>query len=216
MISKEAIQEKFRERDYQFCLNHLPDGTTDSDLLRIKALCYQKSERWEDALDVWNALILRNDQISEFFMERGVCKFHLGFKSTLEDFDEAVNLEPDNPYRLACRGFIKDKLGNTVGAIEDYKLSLELEPDNEVTLNNLGLLEEKLGYAGLAKDRYKQADTLAAISKELNISFTEEDQITQEPEKPTSIWKELRRMFSSRTEFVKFLREARDLFFKKA
>ncbi|MCB0735289.1 MAG: tetratricopeptide repeat protein [Bacteroidetes bacterium] len=207
MTNLNAIRSLFEKQLYAECLSAIRASDKSDELERLKGYCLQRLGNHQEAIDVWNGLIARHPDAAEFYAERGVCKLHLGLKSTLDDFHQAVELEPDNPYRYACRAYTLDKAGNTRAAIHDYQKALELEPDNEVTLNNLGLLEEKLGYADMAKDRFKQADLLANMQSELTIEETQKD-VSEIPQPASSVRKELKTMMSSRKEFMRFLREA--------
>ena len=86
----------------------------------------QKLKRYEDAMNVWNVAIANFGEQADFYAERGVCKFHLRFKSSMEDLNKAIELDPDNGYRYACRAYVKDKIGDTEGAIADYTKANEL------------------------------------------------------------------------------------------
>jgi tetratricopeptide (TPR) repeat protein len=203
--------------DHQGCLHMLDDEKVQEwplELLEIKAFCLQKTQQYEEALEAWNTLILRNNEEPDYYENRGICKFHLRLKSSMEDMDKAIELDSDNGYRYSCRAYIKDKIGDTEGCIEDYKISLELDPNNEITLNNLGLAEEKLGYTRNARERFKKSDQLLGIDKHMEKFYPEKNS-----EKPvitkTNKWKEIKKMLSSPGEFKSFMKEAMALFSKK-
>ncbi len=209
MTTTQSIETLFAERQYNECLKLISKVTQDQqnqDILRIKGFCLQRTEQQELAMEVWNVLIAHDPKCAEYFAERGVCKFHLKFKSALSDFNTSVELDPSNAYRYACRAFVRDKLGDTEGAIEDYRTSVELDPDNEVTLNNLGLLEEKLGYQSHAQTRFKQADELLGQHEGAALNWENQAQ-PEEVELPKTKWSEIKKMLSSWTEFKKFLKE---------
>lgn len=210
MLEYDKLKELFDSRDYEACLtkiNKLKQEDLNSDILRIKGYALQRTEKFEEAMEVWNILLANNPTYAEFYAERAVCKFHLKFKSTLSDLDLAVEFDNENPYRYACRAFIKDKLGNTTGAIDDYKLALKLEPDNEVTLNNLGLLEEKLGYQSYAQMHYQQADALAQFRNSVEQNEPKVSDVTSQHNTNTD-WMEVRKMVSSWSEFKRFVNDA--------
>ena len=156
----EQIEAHYASGDYQGLIKRIesyePAESEVDRILEIKGRSLQKLERYEEALGAWNLLLSRDSSNAYFYGERGVCKFHLRYKSALDDLDRAVELEPDDAYHLACRAYIKDKLGDTEGSVEDYRRSVELDPENEVTQNNLGLAEEKLGYTQRARERFKK------------------------------------------------------------
>ncbi|MFY0644257.1 MAG: tetratricopeptide repeat protein [Bacteroidia bacterium] len=179
-------------------------NSTNADELQWRAFAFQKSGEFETAMDVWNQLILRLPEAASFYNERGVCKFNLRFKHSLDDFDKAISLEPENPYYWACRAYVRDKLGKTEEAVADYQKAHDLDPEDATILNNLGLAEQKLGYTSRARERFKKSNDL--------IGFKEEE---LEPEAETTLektgwkarWAEVGKMLSSRKEFKKFLKE---------
>jgi len=201
---RKAFSESRFEDFIAMSRNFEPAETNLIEFLELKGRALQRLDLFEEALGIWNVLISKNEQDADYYNERGVCKFQLRFKSSLDDLDMAVKLDPDNAYHYACRAYIKDKLGNTEGSVEDYRISVSLDPENEVTHNNLGLAEEKLGYTQKAREHMKVADRLAGV-KALD---PVEPEVEQEEASSNSIWKELLKMVSSRKEFVNFLKEA--------
>ncbi len=216
MKNRSDIKILFSDKAYTDCLKALKgldEASLTRDEVRIKSYSYQRLQRFEEAMNGWNILISRDGYDAEAYAERGVCKFHLSFKSSMEDFDKAVELEPENAYRYACRAFIKDKLGNLDGAYDDYSKSLELDPENQVTHNNMGMLQEKMGYNQRSQLHFSQADALAgledAVAKDMPEILTEDSL-----KKQTSVWTEVKRMISSTSEFKRFIRDLKSLFRK--
>lgn len=129
---------------------------------------------WAEALAAWKAFWVEDVEAAgadpNAMHDRAVCHFHCGDKGVaLEWLNRAADLQPDYSYRYSSRGWMKQALGDTLGAIADYKHALELDPDDAVTWNNLGLLEEQLGYQEQAKERYRVSDELLGILKERGI-----------------------------------------------
>ena len=192
--------ELLRQGKYQELMELIGDSQEIADL-EYKAYALQKSGAFEDAMQVWNQLISMDERAS-FYNERGVCKFNLRFKHSMDDFEKAVELEPENPYFWSCRAYVKDKLGDTEGAVRDYEKAHELDPEDATVLNNLGLAEQKLGYTSKAREFFQKSNEL--------IGYEEEglDQEVQEPDlSMRSKWREMRKMMSSWKEFRQFLRE---------
>ena len=75
-------------------------------------------------------------------------------------FELALSLEPNNPYRYSSRAFFKDRMGDLEGAIEDYEKAVALDPEDAIALNNKGLVEEKLGYQDKAKQSSSKSNDL--------------------------------------------------------
>jgi hypothetical protein len=95
-------------------------------------------------------------------------------------------------------------------SVEDYTKSLSLDPTDAITMNNLGLAEQKLGHTAKARAQFKSSDELLGIET----IDSREDQyeplpsINQEKQ-PSTIWKEFRKMVSSKSGFKQFWTELR-------
>lgn len=225
-MSEERIIELYNEKNWQQVVKLTKNWSVKegSQLngIRLRSLAYQKMGKWEDAMDGWNGLILRLGDVADFYSERGVCKFNLGFKSALDDFNKAVELDPENGYRYASRAYVYDKIGKIKEAIADYEKAIELDPEDAISINNLGITEQKRGKTMKATDLFAEADAL--LNKDMRI-LPQDDELQdgfepnlEPPEyaeestaKPSNVWKELRRMLSSRNEFIKFWEEAKNL-----
>ncbi len=200
--------EAFKTNNFELVLELLsvtePSLTIEE--ISLKGETLQKLKRYEDAMNIWNIAIANFGDQADFYAERGVCKFHLRFKSSIQDLDKAIELDPLNGYRYACRAYVRDKIGDTEGAIEDYTKSNELDPENDITLNNLGLAEEKLGHTQRARANFKKADSIAGISHLTDKYFKEPE--APMPAAKSSISSEIRKMLSSREEFKAFWADA--------
>lgn len=121
-----------------------------------------KEKDFENAVEHFTNAIEVSPNIAEIHYQRGITYFHLKKLSlALVDFDKAVELEPENPYRYSSRAYIRDACGDTEGAYKDYQVAIKIDPDDAIAHNNLGLIEEKLGRQSEAKKRYTKADELA-------------------------------------------------------
>lgn len=196
----------FKEGKYQVIIKKLKKSTETKDIALV-AECYQKLKMWEEAMNGWNTLIQQFPESSIYYNYRGVCKFNLRFKHAIQDFNKAIELEPNNAYHYSCRAYIKDKTGDTEGAIEDYSKALDLDPEDAITLNNLGLAEQKLGYTQRARERFKYSDDLLGIK---SLDSRDDVRHVEQPAKPikNTIWKELKSMLTSKEGFKQFLKDA--------
>jgi tetratricopeptide (TPR) repeat protein len=79
-------------------------------------------------------------------------------------FEQALALEPTNPYRYASRAYFKDRTGDFEGAIQDYEKAIELDPEDAIALNNKGLIEEKLGYKERANKSFDKSNALVGYN----------------------------------------------------
>lgn len=196
-MKKELLQEgKYKE------LIDLIGDSLNAEDLEFKAYAMQKSGKFEEAMVVWNQLIARKETVASYYNERGVCKFNLRFKHSLQDFDQAVKLDGNNPYFWACRAYVKDKLGDTEGAISDYEKAHQLDPEDATILNNLGLAEQKLGYTAKARQQFQKSNDLIGFKEEgLDVHAAEVDLSMR------SKWQEMKKMMSSWQEFRRFLKD---------
>ena len=177
------------------------------------AFAYQKTKQWEKAMEIWTTLIALYPDAAEYYVERGVCKFHLRFKHALQDFDQAITMESDNAYFYSCRAYIRDKTGDTEGSVEDYTKALELDPEDAITLNNLGLAEQKLGYTARARERFKDSDDLLGVKTLASREDLSENGLDIKPETipvnaKSSVWSEFKKMLSLQG-FKDFLKDLR-------
>jgi Flp pilus assembly protein TadD len=205
------FEHLYEQGDYVAIINSL-EGNPDENYLSILAFSYQKTKRWENAMECWNHLIKKEPTNAEYYNERGVCKFNMRFKHAIQDFDRAIELEPNNAYFYSCRAYIKDKTGDTEGSVEDYTKSLSLDPTDAITMNNLGLAEQKLGHTAKARAQFKASDELLGIEtidsrddEVYSSSFTS----YQNDAQPSTIWKEFKKMVSSKAGFKQFWIELR-------
>jgi len=153
-----------------------PSHNSDADNSTAKQRAEAAMERaaWADALvawkDWWTEAGERASSDPDAMHDRAVCHFHCGDKGLALDWlNRAADVQPDYSYRYSSRGWMKQALGDTHGAIADYQKALERDPEDAVTWNNLGLLEEQLGYQEQAKERYRVSDELLGILKERGI-----------------------------------------------
>lgn len=140
-----------------------------------------KQSNYEEAVAYFSAAIEQEPGNAEIFYQRGLSYFHMKKKSlALLDFNEALSLEPKNPFRYASRAYIKDSCGDLEGAIKDYEEAIKLDPEDAVAHNNLGLLQEKLGYKQKAERHFGKADELA--KREDFLTFKSPDQTAAKEE----------------------------------
>ena len=210
----EHIKQLFEKGSYRECLEliqTIPKQKWELEFLEIKAFALQKTQDYENAMIVWSSVIMHFGEKASYYENRGICKSYLGFESALEDMNKAIQLDPQNGYRYACRGFIKDKLGDTQGSILDFNKSLELDPNNEVTWNNLGLAQEKLGYREHAKTSFKKSDKLLGIDHKMKKYYASKTN-NSNPAESKSLFQEIRKIVSSKNEFKAFLIELKQIF----
>ena len=71
----------------------------------------------------------------------------------MDDYDQALELEPNNYLGHFNRGLLRAQVGDDNRAIEDFNFVLSLEPDNTIALYNRALLLDQTGdYDGALRD----------------------------------------------------------------
>ena len=184
---------------------------------RKKAESLYAEKQWAEAAQLFERL--RSEAAAQGQPEDGdlihdhaVCIFQLGrTKEALQEFDRAVELQPDHPYRYASRAWIRAAMKDVDGAIEDYRKALDLDPDDAITLNNLGLLEEQYGMHKAAQERFRRADTLSGILREAGVDppTAQPPSVDKPKPKTGTVWTEIKGVFTQpdrRKDFLKFLK----------
>lgn len=211
MTSLLTLQNLFNEKKYSEIIKTVKNNHS-SEALMIKAYSFQKLAKWDDAMQIWNMLIVQNDQEPYYFIERGVCKFNLRFKHAIEDFDQAIKLDDTSAYFYSCRAYVRDKIGNPEGAVDDYTKAHELDPEDALILNNLGLVEQKLGYTQKARKSFDLSNDILGFKErtadDVKLDTLKKDEVKNTPSKFSFYFKEIKQMLSSKEEFKKFLKEA--------
>jgi tetratricopeptide (TPR) repeat protein len=184
-----------------------------------------KSGNYADAMLLFEKAKLLHPDHPDLLHDMAVCFFHMKKrKEALRCLDRAMELQPENPYRYASRGFIRAAFKDVRGAMADYQKALELDPEDAVTMNNMGLLEEQIGYDKEARERFKAADELMNVLNANQISLSEqrtwtslasvseegEKEVDEEkPEPQASTFGHIRAVFTRKSalrEFVNFVR----------
>ncbi len=199
------VKELFDQGKYKEVISLLKKNT-DVGSQEMLAFAYQKLAKWEEAMQIWTTLIAIYPENAAFYNERGVCKYQLRFKHAIQDFNEAIRLDPAEPYYYSCRAYIRDKIGDIEGAIADYSTAHDLDPSDAITLNNLGLAEQKFGHTKKARERFKDSDDLLGI-KTIDSMPEVKPRFESIPQPKPTIWKELKKMISSKDGFRSFLRD---------
>lgn len=170
-----------------------------------------KEKKLEAAISAYGLALEGEPDHPEYLYERGLTYFHLNKKSlALLDFNRAVEMQPNNPFRYSSRAYIRNANGDLIGALEDYKRAIQLDPEDAIAHNNLGLIEEQLGRQQIAKEHYSIADKLASEKEEWKSLYTAPDtskseEIVIEEEEELSFWTIIRRVFTDKTTFIEFL-----------
>lgn len=81
----------------------------------------------ESALKDLNEALRLNPNDDIALRNRGQLKIVQGdFLESINDFDEAIKISPENPHSFHCRAFAKYKINDKKGAKEDWKKALDM------------------------------------------------------------------------------------------
>ena len=76
---------------------------------------------------------------------------------SIEDYNEAIRLDPDDANAYYNRGWDYDELGEYEKAIEDYSQVIRLDPNHTNAYNNRGLSYANLGQNERAMEDFNEA-----------------------------------------------------------
>ena len=69
------------------------------------------------------------------YIKQGLAKFELGdYQGAIQDFDNAIKLNPENDDAYRYRGIAKGKLGDYQGAIQDLANAIRLNLEDNSML----------------------------------------------------------------------------------
>lgn len=163
-----------------------------------------------EALEAIEACVDLQSNNADAISQRGVTHFHLKNQElALSDFNLAVNLEPNNPYRYSSRAYVRAAYKDFKGAEEDYLKTLELDPKDEIAHNNYGLLLENKGRMQEAKKHFDTSDEISGIDlKAINLQqeINKENKLAEKnPPKKENTWTVLQSVFTNKTAFKEFV-----------
>lgn len=155
----------------------------------------------------------------EILYQRAMTYFHLQKHSlALLDMDDAVKFQPNYSFRYSSRAYMRDAIGDVVGAIQDYKKAIELDPEDVIAYNNLGILEEKMGRKQISQAYFNKADSLIELPsnktvKEVtgltsNVNNKRSSSplpVVDKTKANSSIWIEVLKVFTQKDSFKEFL-----------
>ena len=172
------------------------------------------------SIKLYTQALIEHPNDCNLISDRAVAYLHANDKENcFKDFDVALALQPNYSYRYASRAFAKNHFGDIDGALEDYQKAVELDPDDAVAQNNLGLLFEQKGYKNAAEERFKRADKLSKDEDYLLELIDDMDEKkpsvpaeaikeidpNNQREKNISTGKELKKVFTSKSQFKEFM-----------
>ena len=125
----------------------------DSEVYATRALVYLQQENYEEAeADLTYAIHLTPK--SNYYINRALTRYYRQeLRGAMEDYDLAIDLEPNNVLGRYNRGLLRAQVGDDNRAIEDFNVVIEYEPDNMMAIFNRALLLMQTGdLEGAEKD----------------------------------------------------------------
>ncbi|OEK04654.1 tetratricopeptide repeat protein [Roseivirga misakiensis] len=164
----EACRKNEFEKGIELFTRALVQNPNQIEALYNRARAYSKVDEMEKSLEDFKQLVDINPINASFIGDYAV-SLHLNNKNDLAaiQFEKALSLDQENPYRYSSRAFFKDRIGDLEGAIEDYERAIALDPEDAIALNNKGLVEEKLGYAEKAKKSFDKSNDLVGYKPDV-------------------------------------------------
>ncbi len=128
-----------------------------------KALDNQRQCDLDEAVADATLLIEKNQDDAAAYATRGQALNLLGeYAFAVNDFDEAIRVDPQNSHYYSGRGRARSILGNLDNALEDYNAAIERDAENVEAYLGRGAARQTLGKWGLAIADYRKAIELDA------------------------------------------------------
>lgn len=128
------------------------------------AHCYNDKGDYERALYYCNQAISIDSTESDYIFYKAIIEDNYGrINTAIETMDSFIKKNPDNGYGYYSRGWLKDRLGDSDGAIEDYMLSIAMIPEYVYCYLHRGILYRLKGEIEAANNDFKQVITLDTI-----------------------------------------------------
>lgn len=126
-LAKEAIQDSSAYLDYEAALrlnaNHTLAKHNLEAYMAKNNINISEEDRLTRTIEVDSTMLYP-------YLERAQQRYESGyFKGALEDYDQALNLNPADPEIWFARGLTKEKLKDYEGAFSDYTKAIDLKED---------------------------------------------------------------------------------------
>lgn len=99
-------------------------------LVCLTAMTFERSQVWKSSMTLWNDVISKYPTAVSAWNNRGAVKRQAkDFTGAIEDYEQAIKLDPRHAKAFNNRGACKFNLKDYEGAIKDYNLAIALNPD---------------------------------------------------------------------------------------
>ena len=117
------------------------------EFIAYRGLCNVLGElgNYPKAIQACDQAIKINPQPLQYIL-RGDIRISMGDTSeAIKDFNEALRLQPDNPFAYRQRGVARSSEGNYQEALQDLNKAIALQPDNAYAYVDRGIVEAMMG-----------------------------------------------------------------------
>lgn len=121
----------------------IPDWAfnTTTTRLYIQAKEFEKEERYDQAVNLYNEILKKDGGSENLYNLRGLAFFEGGnYYEAIADFTQAMSYNGSNPVLFHNRALAKSYLGDAHNALRDYEKALSINPDFLATFELRGLL----------------------------------------------------------------------------
>ena len=128
--------------------------------LGLSMLAREYVGHWKSDLALWDRACQVDDTNDFAFANRGEARFQLqDFAGAREDFDRAIELNPNGGLQLYQRGYLRAAVppNDVAGALDDFARCLAIEPDNAKAHSCVGGLKLAMGENHVALEHLDRA-----------------------------------------------------------
>lgn len=218
-----ACKENDFEKGVKLFTKALETGEFQTEALYNRARAFAKLDKQKESLSDFAKLKELNPVNASYIGDYAV-SLHLNNENDKagKEFELALSLEPENPYRHSSMAFFKDRIGDFEGAVAAYEKAIELDPEDAIALNNKGLIEEKLGRKQKSIESFNKSNKLVGyepekkdLTKEVpSISDSSSNSSTQDSPNPQTMTEVVKSLLT-KEGFNDFMRFTKDIFKKK-
>jgi len=167
--SKTELVKSFetREEKVQLLTAAIKNDSKNASLYVARGDAYLLGTSYEHvelAINDYTRAISLDGQNRVAYRQRGYARWNReepDYAGAFDDFEKALEIAPDDPVTLCCRGQLFFILEKDEAAEADFRKAHSSDPNNEVALNNLGFVAAKEGDFDVAIDYFSRAIAIA-------------------------------------------------------
>jgi tetratricopeptide (TPR) repeat protein len=137
-------------------------------IILLSNMTIKQGKIWKDSVILWSSEIkIFPGSSYKAYFNRGRAYSDRGdFKNAMEDFNNSLTMNPEQPLAYYNRGIIFDRLGDYKNAIEDFNRAAELDPEfGETYYNRAKVFEQLAEYTKALKDFHRAIEINPRLEK---------------------------------------------------